>query len=146
MSETELIESCKSGDGEAFRKLMHTSRQQLFGYLWRMGGSQYAAEEMFQETLIKVWKGIKNYNYENKFTSWLFSIAHNTAIDHIRKNKRKSNEVEIIESDLQVYADAPDEIIIKNEKFSRIEKAVHKLNEKQKEVFILRQHSGMKFK
>ena len=45
------------------------------------------AEEMFQETLIKVWKGIKKYNDQKKFSSWLFTIAHNVAMDNLRIKK-----------------------------------------------------------
>jgi len=146
MLETELIENCRAGDGEAFRKLINAYQKQLFGYLWRLGGSQYVAEEMFQETLIKVWKGFTHYNNKNKFSSWLFTIAHNTAIDYIRKKKKINNEIKIDDNNLKVYSDTPDKEIIKKEKLDRIDKAICGLTQKQKEVFLLRQHSGMKFK
>ena len=144
MTETELIENCKSGDGEAFRKLLNVYRKQLFGYLWRLGGSQYAAEELFQETTIKIWKGLKNYNGKNKFSSWIFTIAHNTAMDSFRK--KKNNEIEIDENTLLVSNYTPDQNIVKNENNVLINRAIKNLNMKQKEVFLLRQHSGMKFK
>ena len=48
------------------------------------------AEDLFQETLIKVWKGFKSYNEQSKFSSWLFSIAHNVAVDSIRKESAKT--------------------------------------------------------
>ena len=146
MTETELIENCKSGDGEAFRKLLNIYRNQLFGYLWRLGGSQYAAEELFQETTIKIWKGLKNYNSKNKFSSWIFTIAHNTAIDSFRKKKNRPNETEIDENTLVVSTDTHDQNIIKNENITVLNRAMKNLNQKQKEVFLLRQHSGMKFK
>ncbi len=146
MTETELIENCKSGDGEAFRKLLNVHQKQLFGYLRRLSGSQYAAEELFQETTIKIWKGLKNYNGNNKFSSWIFTIAHNTAMDSFRKNKNRANETEIDENTLVVSTETPDQNIVRNENITLLNRAMKHLNQKQKEVFILRQHSGMKFK
>jgi len=89
MLENQLIDKCKAGDGEAYRQLMKNYQAKLFGYLWRFSESQYEAEELFQETMIKVWKGIKKYNDQNKFISWLFTIAHNVAMDNLRMRKSK---------------------------------------------------------
>lgn len=101
---------------------------------------------MFQETMIKVWKGIINYREKERFSSWLFSIAHNVAIDNNRKHKRenlildKNNETE------QINNDTPLNILTAKETANSIEKTVHELPEKQKQVFLLRQHGEMTFR
>ena len=139
------IERCKNGDSGAFGPLMNIFRPQLFSYLKRISGDQTLAEDLLQETFIKVWRGIKNYNEQNKFSSWLFSIAHNAAMDELRKKKRNN----IIYSDeLPENHSAPNiELeIITDELKEMIDKAVDRLPIKQKRVFLLRQYGKIKFK
>ena len=130
----------------AFGKLIQVYRIQLFSYLLRLCGDRMTAEDLFQETLIKVWKGFKSYNEQNKFSSWLFSIAHNVAVDSIRKESAKST-VRSFE-DVQTFAgdNNPHNTLVEKEINELVMAAVSKLSEKQKQVFLLRQHSGMTFK
>jgi len=145
MLETELIERCKSGDGNAFKYLISIYKNKLFGYFWRFGGSKYAADEMFQETLIKIWNGIDNYNNNNKFASWLFTIAHNVAVDFVRKDKSKFNvELEVIKE--KSNGMLQDDQYIRDEIINEIYAAIETLSGKQKRVFLLRQHSELSFK
>ena len=96
------------------------------------------AEDLFQETLIKVWKGLNNYNEQNKFSSWLFSIAHNVAMDSARsvgvRNKHMSS------NDNLTYQSAsnPHTDFVATETREILISAVDTLPEKQKEVFLLR--------
>jgi len=84
-----LINKCRLGDHEAFRVLANTYRRKLFGYCLRMSRNEADAEDVFQEILIKVWKGIKRYDDRQKFSNWLFTIAHNTIQDFFRKQHKK---------------------------------------------------------
>jgi len=104
------------------------------------------AEDLFQETLIKVWKGFKSYNERNKFSSWLFSIAHNVAVDSIRRESAKP-QVGSFE-DAQIFAEDnnPHTAFVEKETTELVMAAVSTLSEKQKQVFLLRQHSDMTFK
>ena len=104
------------------------------------------AEDLFQETLIKVWKGFKSYNERNKFSSWLFSIAHNVAVDSIRRESAKSKvssfeDVQTIAGDVN-----PHNALVEKETNELVMAAVSTLSEKQRQVFLLRQHSDMTFK
>ncbi|MBK7104982.1 MAG: RNA polymerase sigma factor [Ignavibacteriae bacterium] len=146
MLENELLEKCLIGDGTAFKQLINIYRVQLFGYLWRFSSSRFEAEEMFQETLIKVWKGLKKYNNQQKFSSWLFTIAHNVAMDSLRKRKTETNILAINENnDMESFA-RPDEDFVKKERIEIINRTVENLTEKQKSVFLLRQHGELTFK
>jgi RNA polymerase sigma-70 factor (ECF subfamily) len=104
------------------------------------------AEDLFQETLIKVWKGFNSYNEQNKFSSWLFSIAHNVAVDSIKsrsvRNTQTAMDVIINYSD----ENNPHKKLVIQETRTMILSAVDSLTSKQKEVFLLRLHSGMQFK
>jgi len=146
MLENELLEKCLNGEETAFKQLINIYRIQLFGYLWRFSSSRFEAEEMFQETLIKVWKGLKKYNNQQKFSSWLFTIAHNVAIDFLRKRKSEKNILALDENnDLESFK-RPDEDYIKKERIEIINRSIESLSEKQKSVFLLRQHGELTFK
>ena len=138
MLEIQLIDRCKAGDGEAYRQLMNDYRNRLFGYLWRFSDSKVAAEELFQETMIKAWKGIRNYNHQKKFSSWLFTIAHNVAMDSLRKRKNSVHFEEIEKVSSEYLSVNPEEKLIEKETIERIKKSISDLSEKQ--------NGGMSFK
>lgn len=143
--EQSLIEKCRSGNTSAFGPLIQLYRRQLFSYLYKLSGDKTQTEDLFQETLIKTWKGIKKYNEQQKFSSWLFTIAHNTAMDNLRKRKHDEVIAEIEPDELRSESNPHNELVSSENKVL-IEKAVKNLSSRQKEVFLLRIYSGMSFK
>lgn len=146
MTENFLILKCKEGDGEAFRKLLLPYKDKLYGYLLRFCGNVDLADELFQDTLVRVWQGIKKYNEQKKFSSWLFTIAHNVAIDGLRKKKREQEITEAIKIEYAYSENIISDEIENKELVNKIEKYVMGLSEKQKRVFLLRQHGEFSFK
>ena len=146
--EKELINKCRAGDAEAFGKVIQPYRRQLFSYLFRLSRNKMTAEDLFQETLIRVWKGFKSYNEQNKFSSWLFSIAHNVTIDLLRKpvSKFTDQPLESVIGKTNENEDNPHNTLVAKEVSELVMSAVNELPGRQKEVFLLRQHSGMTFK
>ena len=147
ISEDMLIERCRRGDAEAFGPLIKNYRRRLFSYLIKLSGEKNTADDLFQETLIKAWKGIPRFAGQSKFSSWLFSIAHNTAIDHLRK-KIKNRNFEIGDGDTDNISDQSNPHIeyVTGETNSIVMNAVEKLSVKQKNVVLLRIHGRMSFK
>lgn len=144
--EKELLIRCKKGDGTAFDCLIRNYRRQLYAYLSRFVKESEAADDLFQETLLKVWFGLRNYNESNKFSSWLFTIAHNVAVDNTRKLKRIRTVVEN-KSELEFTTSiTPHDFVVAEETEKKLVEVVECLPEKQKEVFLLRQHGDMTFK
>jgi len=142
--ELELIKKCRNGDKSAFGSLINIYRKPLFGYLIRLSNNRNVAEDLFQETLIKIWKGINNYNEQKKFSSWVFAIAHNTAIDSIRKNKIMTS---LSDTDARIaMLEDPQHKFEISENKKMIDAALTQLTDKQKNVFLLRMHSNMTFK
>ena len=144
--EIRLIERCKEGDNTAFGPLINNYKRQLYSYLWKLCGEKMTAEDLFQETLVKVWRGMRKYNEQNKFSSWVFSIAHNVAMDYHRKQKSRSNETLTDEMPEESHDLTPAKEIENEELKSMINLAVEDLPVRQKRVFLLRQHGNMKFK
>lgn len=134
------------GDTAAFGPLIKIYKNRLFSYLFKISGEKKLAEDLFQETLIKVWKGFSNYSEQSKFSSWLFSIAHNTAMDSIRKNNREKIVEAVEEPDIFAGNSNPLKDIVSKETTQIISNAVDKLSPKQKEVFMLRVHGELTFK
>jgi RNA polymerase sigma-70 factor (ECF subfamily) len=146
MFESQLIDKCKVNDGEAYRQLMKLYKNKLYGYLWRFSGTEEEADEMFQETLIKAWKGIKKYNEQKKFASWLFTIAHNVAMDYLRNKNKNTILVPIDETNDKSNLQSIDDQMVQKEAIEKINQIVRNLSNKQREVFMLRQNGELSFK
>jgi RNA polymerase sigma-70 factor (ECF subfamily) len=146
LNENNLIARCRMGESAAFGPLVKIYRQRLFSYLFKLSGDRKLAEDLFQETLIKIWRGLPKYSEQNKFSSWIFSIAHNAAMDTIRTNNKNRVFEHAVEPDNFAGTTNPYQEIIDAETSEMISNAVDKLPAKQKEVFLLRIHGGMTFK
>jgi len=119
----------------------------LFSYLLKLSGNHTVSEDLFQECLLKVWNNIGRYKHENKFASWLFAIAHNIAVDHLRKIKYSQKIFADYQNPEAVQSAIDHHDIIESEDvMSIIEKEVNRLPEKQKEVFLLRYYNDLAFK
>jgi RNA polymerase sigma-70 factor (ECF subfamily) len=145
-TEIALIERSKRGDHSAFALLISLHKEKLFGYLFKFCGDREIAKDWMQEVLIKTWKGMKKYNNQNKFASWLFSIAHNTAIDGLRKKKRAPFSVDDSNLEIETTVNNPYDKVVHDETKQIIDKIVDDLPVKQKEVFLLRMHAELSFK
>ncbi len=146
MIEELLIKRCRERDETAFEQLLKLYRRRLFSYLIKLTGDKNTAEDLFQETLIKLWQNFPVYNEQNKFGSWLFSIAHNAAMDYFRKNKLRNSVMNCGELPEQNNDITPHSEYLANELKAMVDAAIEVLSEKQREVFILRQYSDLTFK
>src|SRR5438874_5718185 len=84
-SDQQVVAWAKQGHDAAFREHVRRYERPLFSLLYRMVRDRALAEDLAQETFIKVLNGIKSYRPEFKFSSWIFKIANNAAIDHLRR-------------------------------------------------------------
>ena len=81
------MEWAKDGHDAAFRELVRRYERPVFSLVYRMVRDRELAEDLAQETFIKVLNGIRSYRPEFKFSSWIFKIANNAAIDHLRRRE-----------------------------------------------------------
>src|SRR5437016_4932807 len=82
-----LVEQCKAGSLEAFALLVEHYQKRLFNYLCRLTGNSHDAEDLTQETFLKVYRSLHRFNSGQGFSTWLFTIAKRTAYNHFRSAK-----------------------------------------------------------
>lgn len=92
-NESKLIDSAKSGDIEAFEELIKNYQKKVFNFAYYLTGNKIDAENISQEAFIKVFKYIKNFRGESKFSLWLFRIVKNTFINEYKSKLRESKYV-----------------------------------------------------
>ncbi|MGH7700248.1 MAG: RNA polymerase sigma factor [Gemmatimonadales bacterium] len=84
-SDQQVVDWARQGVEPAFRELVRRYERPVFSLLYRMVRDRALAEDLAQETFVKVLNGIRSYRPEYKFSSWIFKIANNAAIDHLRR-------------------------------------------------------------
>jgi RNA polymerase sigma-70 factor (ECF subfamily) len=87
-----LVERFQKGDADSFARLMGHYESYVLGLLWRLTGDRSTAEDLCQEAFLKVLKGIRSFRRDSSFKTWLFRIAHNAALDHLRSRKAQWDE------------------------------------------------------
>ena len=88
MDELRAIARAKKGDAEAFEFLVSTYETSVYRLALRMCGNTHDAEEVAQEAFVAAWKGLPSFRGESKFSSWLYQLTTNAAIDFLRREKR----------------------------------------------------------
>ncbi|HSR14613.1 MAG TPA: sigma-70 family RNA polymerase sigma factor, partial [Gemmatimonadales bacterium] len=87
LTDQEVVLRARDGQEAAYRELIRRYERPVFSLIYRMVRDRETAEDLAQETFIKVLNAIASYRPEFKFSSWVFKIANNTAIDHLRKRE-----------------------------------------------------------
>ena len=86
-SDQEVVAAATAGEEAAYRELVHRYERPVFSLIYRMVRNRELAEDLSQETFIKVLNALATYRPEYKFSSWVFKIANNAAIDHLRRRE-----------------------------------------------------------
>src|SRR5580693_2877844 len=87
-SDKELIEGCQRGESEAFRCLFERHKDKVYSIALRYSGDDAAAQDIAQETFLKVFTGLRNFRSESSFTSWLYRMVVNSCLDQKRRTRR----------------------------------------------------------
>lgn len=153
ITDSELVRNYINGDESAFKHLVNISKSKVFTTIVMVVKDRYTAEDLLQETYIKLIETLKSgkYNEEGKFMPWICRVAHNIAIDFIRKDRRMQMvEIENSEGknifDTIKFADIPfEEKQTRSDMFAAIRQIVRQLPEAQREVFLMRNMADMSF-
>ena len=105
LSDQEVVLQAREGLEAAYRELIRRYERPVFSLVYRMVRDRALAEDLSQETFIKALNAIDSYRPEFKFSSWIFKIANNAAIDQIRRR-----ELDTLSLDGSPHATTPDEI------------------------------------
>ncbi len=102
-----LVNRCLGGDARSFNDLINSYKRQVFSLIYRMVNNAADAEDLSQETFIKVYRGLKLYDPAYPFHTWIFKIAHNTAIDFLRANRKPAITIDDTENPLEIEDPGP---------------------------------------
>lgn len=141
--ETPLIQRAQAGDRHAFGALVERYWDQVYSWLNQLTRSTHAAEDLTQETFLKAWNGLASYASGPGFRAWLFRIARNSWVDHVRRRTAVADNA-LIES--VVARDAgPAEAALDRERDALLEEAIAALPDDYREAFLLRAQQAMPF-
>jgi RNA polymerase sigma factor (sigma-70 family) len=153
ISDYELILRFIRGEQSCFEQLIHRHKNKVFAYISLYIRDQALAEDIFQDTFLKVIQSVKSGKYSDngKFLSWVMRIAHNLIIDHFRRTKQMNTiSNDNYESDLfnskQFAEDNVEDGIVKRQIQKDIRNMIGHLPDDQREVVILRYYADLSFK
>ena len=153
LSDQDLVSRFVKGDSSSIEALINRHKTKVYTYLMMSVKNQHIADDLFQDTFIKVINSLKagRYKDEGRFRSWVIRIAHNLCIDYFRKQKNQNtwsnddNEIDIFNS--EKFSDKTiEDIIISNQISEDIRNLIDVLPEEQKQVVLLRHYGEMSFK
>ena len=109
LTDVELIAKAIAGRESGFEELVRRYQRPIVAYVYRMLGDYEASLDVTQEVFIKVYNSLERYSSEYKFSTWLYRIAHNAAIDHMRRNSQNLQSLETENSDgaYQIQLESP---------------------------------------
>jgi RNA polymerase sigma-70 factor (ECF subfamily) len=151
-SEALLVKNYIAGDENALSILINRHQSKIYGFIYSKLSDRDIADDIFQDTFIKVIKTLKSnsYNEEGKFLPWVMRISHNLIIDYYRKNKKMPMFRETEEfSIFSIMSDNVPNIesqLITSQVESDLRKLILELPEDQKEVLMMRMYQDLSFK
>ena len=153
-TDQEVVAAARTGEEAAYRELLRRYERPVFSLIYRMVRNREQAEDLSQETFIKVLNALATYRPEYKFSSWVFKIANNAAIDHLRKR-----ELDTLSLEGSPHADTPEKLeattlqigeraesaldaVANKELGGEIEQAIAKLRPEYRTCILLRHVDG----
>ncbi len=143
LEDSALMLRYQDGDAAAFDTLYARHNDSLYRYLLRLSLNHATAEDLFQEAWGKIINARKTYRPTAKFSTYLFRVAHNCFIDHLRRNKRHLAEINIDPDLSPSDHDAPDQLAEKHLFRKRLNRSLAELPDDQREVFLLREEASL---
>jgi len=151
LADGELVTSALSGRESCFEELVRRYQRPIAAYVYRMVGNYDAALDLTQEVFIKVYNSLSRYRSEFKFSTWIYKIAHNAAIDHLRRHAVREQalvtwpESERREISIESRRLTPEQESERKERRSEIEAVVQLLPTAYRELIVLRHSQDLSY-
>ena len=152
--EKELVRRAKAGDQDAFAALMEAHQGKIYHLTLSLTGSPEDAAELTQEAFFNAWQGLPGIHGESSFATWMYRLASNTAIDFLRREKRRKNismtislddEEGARQAELPDYRPSPESEAERGELREAIRAGIQSLSEEHRQVLVLRELSGLSY-
>ncbi len=145
-SDSELINAFKNGDIRGYNEIVRKYQQQVYWVIRKLVNNHDDADDITQEVFIKVYSALKSFREESNLFTWLYRIATNYSINHIRKMKVKNTVSFEVVSDPVETADArSDELFDEAQRRRVLQAAIETLPAKQRAVFNLRYYDELSY-
>jgi RNA polymerase sigma-70 factor, ECF subfamily len=149
LSDQQVVQRAREGSERAYRELIGRYQRPVFSLIYRLVRDREKAEDLAQDTFIKVLNNIDRYNPEYKFSSWIFKIAHNTSLDQLRRKEpdvlsldgsphaRTAAETEATTITPESGGQSPEEFTLNRELGSEIDTALGTLRAEYRTAIVL---------
>ena len=145
LDETANFNAARAGDQKAFERLVDPYRRQLLVHCYRILGSFEDAEDMLQETLVRVWKKLNSFEGRSSLRAWLYKIATNTTRTHLKQRGRIAARTIDLDPDLQSDKSPPADQVDQRQVLKAVARAVEALPDRQRAALIMRKYQELSY-
>lgn len=150
MTDSQLLREIKDGNVELYSELMRRYQRKIMAFIYHMlkgAGLELMAEDLTSETFYKAYRSLHSFREgDASFSTWLYTIARNTVLSELRK--QKAGSVSLDESGFVPLAppeSAPEQQLLQNERMNLVREAINNLPEKQRSALILREYDQLDY-
>lgn len=152
--DAELAVAARGGSEDACTALVHRFERPVYNLIARLVQDSGTAEDLTQDAFIKVFRALDQYKPELKFSSWLFRIAHNTAIDYLRQRQLPvaspqvdddGDEIDPLARIADLRADSPEQVALRRSMAQILDAAIDALRPEYRAVVVLRHHEDLDY-
>lgn len=154
MTEQELVQRAKQGDENAFAQLMRENETRIYNLTLRMTGNEQDALDLAQEAFFNAWKGLKFFKGDSAFSTWVYRLASNACIDHLRRKKRRQDisapmptvdEEDDRPPDIPDERYAPEQVLERKQMREAVTEGLSRLSEEHRQVLVMRELDGLSY-
>jgi RNA polymerase sigma-70 factor (ECF subfamily) len=152
VADSELVARAVAGREDEFEELVRRYQRPIAAYVYRMVGDYEAALDLTQEVFIKIYGSLARYRSEYKFSTWIYKIAHNAAVDHLRRSVTRGQQSLVCESEgeprdlvLPSGKPSPEQESEREERRAEIESVVRQLPGAYRELIVLRHSHDLSY-
>jgi RNA polymerase sigma factor (sigma-70 family) len=143
-SDEELVKQCLAGDKDAFSVLVSRYEKLVYNIVYNLMGSTSEANDLFQESFLRMFRSLSRYNPTYRFATWVMRITSHVCLDRIRQKRPDHHDIDDIE---EIHDDhsSPEEQCVERERAHAVRKAVDELSEDYRTVVILFHQQGLSY-
>jgi len=153
VTEQELVTRAKAGDDEAFAQLMRDNEKRIYNLTLRMTGNPEDAMDLAQEAFLNAWRGLKFFQGDSAFSTWVYRLASNACIDHLRRKKRRqdisapmpTDEEDDSQPDIPDDRFRPDRELERRELRRAVIRGLEQLSDEHRQVLVMRELNGLSY-
>ena len=144
-TEQDILEGCRQGNPECFRALFELHKDKVYSVALRFSGEPYEAEDIAQETFVKLFDNIGSFRGSAKFESWLYRMVVNTCLDHRRRARRILPLFDSLIGSLRAPGRSALDEVMRAEMSGHVKTAIGGLPPDQRIVVVLRYTQGLSY-